>query len=183
MENLESKKAKKAIYDKAHYAKNRERLIAYCREYNKAHPEVQKKAMTKWRKRNPEKAKEATSKWREENPEKSKKSTLNWRERNPEKVKIHHKTKTLKLYGATIEDWENLKLKQNNSCAICGTHESNITLGLAIDHDHVTGKIRSLLCVKCNTGLGCFNDNVVLLNKAIMYIGEHTIIKRKRRGV
>ncbi len=41
---------------------------------------------------------------------------------------------------------------------------------LAVDHDHVTGKIRNLLCFDCNTGLGCFRENIAMMKSAIKYL-------------
>lgn len=67
---------------------------------------------------------------------------------------------------------------QNGCCAICGQHISalpnrgNLPL-LAIDHDHITGQIRGLLCHACNTGLGCFHDSAPTLHKAIRYLRQH----------
>jgi len=43
---------------------------------------------------------------------------------------------------------------------------------LAIDHNHLTNKVRGLLCNKCNQGIGFFNDNVHLLSEAIKYLNE-----------
>jgi hypothetical protein len=72
-------------------------------------------------------------------------------------------------YGITIDIINELLLKQNNKCAICnvefqGSYHRNI------DHDHNNGKIRQLLCRKCNRGLGCFLDNEILLQNATDYI-------------
>lgn len=58
-----------------------------------------------------------------------------------------------KLYGLTPEDVASMIAAQNNRCAICG----DIMRGPRnqhIDHDHRTGKIRGVLCCKCNTSLG-----------------------------
>lgn len=49
-------------------------------------------------------------------------------------------------------------------CPICGSPAT------AIDHNHQTNKIRGLLCMSCNTGLGCFADNIDNLRRAIVYI-------------
>jgi hypothetical protein len=57
---------------------------------------------------------------------------------------------------------------QDGRCAICGAERG--TRRLAIDHDHTTGFIRGLLCVRCNTGLGSFRDDPELLRKAIEYL-------------
>lgn len=76
-----------------------------------------------------------------------------------------------KNYGMSQEEY-NLKLKeQNNGCAICGRTQT--TKNLAVDHCHTSGKIRSLLCGPCNTGLGQFMDNPELLIKAADYLKGH----------
>lgn len=51
-------------------------------------------------------------------------------------------------------------------CVICGGHS-----GMAIDHSHVTGKVRGALCRGCNVGLGSFNDDKERLQNAIKYLG------------
>ncbi len=60
-------------------------------------------------------------------------------------------------------------LKSINKCAICGGKPLSKRL-LDIDHDHKTGKIRGLLCRKCNLGLGLFKDNETSLQTAISYL-------------
>ena len=66
-------------------------------------------------------------------------------------------------YGITPEEYQVMFDKQNGLCAICGkpettTWQSGVKSGkvklLAVDHDHVTGKVRGLLCQTCNIGLG-----------------------------
>ena len=77
-------------------------------------------------------------------------------------------------YGLTPEDYRKMAEKQQNRCAICGrweTHKKNRYL--AIDHNHVTGKIRGLLCSNCNAGLGFFEDNPQILANAIEYLKEN----------
>jgi hypothetical protein len=76
-------------------------------------------------------------------------------------------------YGITLEEYLSIKEKQDNACAICHTKESLLRKSLAVDHNHSTGKIRGLLCSRCNRGLGFFQDNSSLLNKARIYLDEH----------
>lgn len=79
-------------------------------------------------------------------------------------------------YGMSLQEYENLHLKQNGVCAICNKPESILSpdgstpRNLAVDHCHTTGKVRGLLCQSCNTALGKFNDSISLLNKAALYI-------------
>ncbi len=61
-------------------------------------------------------------------------------------------------------------LQQNGNCAICGTNQSQLKRELALDHDHATGKLRGLLCDRCNVGLGMFQDNKERLLQAIQYL-------------
>lgn len=64
-----------------------------------------------------------------------------------------------RTYGINLTEYDSMYTKQNGLCAICKNPES-IKTGrrsinrLAIDHCHTTGKIRGLLCQRCNTGLG-----------------------------
>ena len=76
-------------------------------------------------------------------------------------------------YGITIEEFERLYREQNGCCAICRTapngHDYR-TSGLHVDHDHRTGKVRALLCNRCNHGIGNFREDPALLMQAIGYI-------------
>jgi hypothetical protein len=81
-------------------------------------------------------------------------------------------------YGITFDDYCEIHRKQNGLCAICGQVEQHPNklhpVGqLNIDHDHNTGVVRGLLCGKCNKGIGLFDDNVELLDKAKEYIIKH----------
>lgn len=76
----------------------------------------------------------------------------------------------LERYGISIKEYDEILVKQNHCCAICNTHISNLSVNLAVDHCHTTGKIRGLLCFNCNSGLGRFKDNTAFLLKAISYL-------------
>lgn len=69
--------------------------------------------------------------------------------------------------------------RQDGCCAICGTSMNVDRRSLAIDHDHKNDRIRELLCLNCNAGLGMFRDSVELLRNAIKYVDEHST-KRPR---
>lgn len=73
-------------------------------------------------------------------------------------------------FNISIEIYNKLLNLQNNVCYICNNPESILNKSLAVDHCHTTGKIRGLLCSRCNKALGLFNDNIELLNKAIYYL-------------
>jgi hypothetical protein len=83
-------------------------------------------------------------------------------------------TKYKQNYGITIEDYNKMFDDQNGLCAICSNPESKgRSKHFHVDHDHLTGKIRGLLCSTCNTALGKFNDDINLINKAIKYLQKH----------
>lgn len=80
----------------------------------------------------------------------------------------------IRNYGLTREDYARLYVEQSCVCAICGQPETKPNkageLRLLVDHDHKTGVVRGLLCAKCNTALGLFNDDVALLEQALRYL-------------
>jgi len=74
-----------------------------------------------------------------------------------------------KTYGITQEQYNQMFVDQNGLCAICGGSQ-NKGKYLEVDHNHITGKNRGLLCHLCNVGLGSFKDNEDNLIKAIKYL-------------
>jgi Recombination endonuclease VII len=91
-----------------------------------------------------------------------------WNKDNPEKLKSSSIASSRKSrFGISREDYAQMLVDQNNSCAICATQ---IGWEAAVDHCHTTNKIRGLLCRKCNLGLGGFKDNIETIRKAIAYV-------------
>jgi hypothetical protein len=82
-------------------------------------------------------------------------------------------------YDIRIEDYNRMLAEQNGLCAICGKPPSgkrnSRTIHLAVDHDHISGHVRKLLCSHCNAGIGGFKDSVELLRAAIAYIESHCV--------
>ena len=76
-----------------------------------------------------------------------------------------------KNYGISLDDYNALLDLQKECCAICGIKQEDFGKNLFVDHDHSTGEVRGLLCHKCNSGLGMFNDDIKLLHAAIDYLG------------
>lgn len=93
-------------------------------------------------------------------------------------------------YGITLADYDVMVKAQDGLCAICGKPPT-ITLGresprregrrqgrprrpqLVVDHDHETGKIRGLLCVHCNRGIGFLGDDLTTVKAAASYLEAH----------
>lgn len=79
----------------------------------------------------------------------------------------------LKQYGLTLEDYLLLREQQNECCAICGTHETALSKALSVDHCHRSGKVRKLLCHKCNSALGFINDDPEIAKALYEYTMEY----------
>jgi hypothetical protein len=76
-------------------------------------------------------------------------------------------------YGISKQQYDILHMKQGGACAICratkgGQHKNHAQL--CVDHDHDTGVIRGLLCVRCNLLVGKASDNIALLRATIVYL-------------
>lgn len=75
-------------------------------------------------------------------------------------------------YGITLEEYEALLVQQGGCCAICRAVIDPRGTTMPVDHDHETGKVRGILCMNCNVGLGHFHDSVEMLKRAIAYLEE-----------
>jgi hypothetical protein len=81
-------------------------------------------------------------------------------------------------YGITIDQYTQLLSKQNYKCALCETsNPGGNTNVFVVDHNHITGKIRGLLCNHCNTGLGKLRDSSTLLLKAAQYVDSSVVLE------
>lgn len=74
----------------------------------------------------------------------------------------------LNTYGINEIQYSEMLTSQNNVCAICKKKETK--RDLHVDHDHVTGKVRGLLCGKCNAALGMVNDDKEILMRMYKYL-------------
>ena len=89
-------------------------------------------------------------------------------------AKTVRKYQLKRKYGITIGEFEKLLEEQSFRCAICRTDDWGRHNKPHIDHDHKTGRVRGLLCSRCNMGLGMFLDNPARLSSAIAYLSHHT---------
>lgn len=82
------------------------------------------------------------------------------------------------VYRITEDDYQRMFREQSGKCAICDTtnpgHPSRVKSDrMCVDHDHATGRVRALLCVPCNAGLGLFGDNTERMAAAVRYLLKH----------
>lgn len=82
-------------------------------------------------------------------------------------------------YRMTLNEFQQMLRTQRGLCAICKSLPAADGKGpmgrLHVDHDHVTGRVRALLCASCNNGLGRFKDDPQLLREAAAYIESHAV--------
>lgn len=88
-----------------------------------------------------------------------------WRRRNKDRVKAHELKKN---YGISLEQFNELLVKQDGRCAVCG----EIPERPNVDHDHKTKVVRGILCTNCNLMLGHAGDSVEILQKATQYLSR-----------
>lgn len=88
-----------------------------------------------------------------------------WNKANPDKRKAMQQRARLKQYGLTAEEYQALLEAQDHACAICREPDPP-----AIDHCHRTGRVRGLLCHKCNKGIGLLRDDPETLRIAASYL-------------
>lgn len=95
------------------------------------------------------------------------------------KEKIKNKQRDLRYkesYGISLEDYNAILRKQNNKCACCGTTEPSKSPGkwtnFCVDHCHLTGEVRGLLCNSCNIGIGKLGDDLSGVFNAVLYLSS-----------
>jgi hypothetical protein len=158
------------------------RLYQAKRRQDPVYAQKSRDGVRKWQEANREKARAATRAWREKNPEKVKELNKRWRAlRTPEalsaydresyrryKRALHLKNK----FAITEEQYDGMMAAQNHKCALCDRTDSP-TKRLAVDHNHTTGKVRALLCDRCNRGIGLLDEDTARLRAAADYIERH----------
>jgi hypothetical protein len=99
-----------------------------------------------------------------------------WAEENPDRIREYRDkdswtlSKRCARRGITPEQLIDTYDRQEECCAIC---KKEIQLSeSAIDHNHVTGEFRGVLCKQCNRALGMFRDSPTILRNAIDYLED-----------
>jgi len=95
---------------------------------------------------------------------------------NPARREVNLRS-AIRRYGITYDEYLAMLESQGDRCAICGCMPDpngiKAASRLHVDHDHLTGSVRQLLCGRCNQGVGCFVDDPTRLRLAAEYIERH----------
>jgi recombination endonuclease VII len=162
----------------------REYMRLYMAERRKDPNQTEKNraASRKWREANREKSRASSQAWRIANPERAKANNNAWRalhtpeelsERDKEAYRRYRRAHHInKKFGLSTEQYDAMLVAQEHHCALCPRPDLP-EKRLAVDHDHKTGKVRALLCDKCNRGIGYFDDDSQLLRTAADFIDKH----------
>jgi hypothetical protein len=155
---MDNKKSRKE-YNKKYYAENKEKILAHAVDYYESKKDERLKYQIEYDNAHKEERKEYKK---------------HYYKKNDELFKKKYKRNDLKRkFGITQEEYNIIYESQNGCCLICGSHSNTHNKALAVDHNHTTGKIRGLLCAKCNQGLGLFRDDINILTKAIDYLQKN----------
>jgi len=131
-----------------------------------------------WRENHKEQVRKYRKKWSDNNKAKIKE----WRQKNhvarteyertyAQKNKIRRRNMYVsRTYNISESEYNEIFVKQNGKCAICGKHQTELTSFLSVDHCHQTNFIRGLLCGKCNRAIGLLDDDIENLRCAIIYL-------------
>ena len=168
---------KSYIPSESSVTKTKARMKAYMKDYVKSAESKAKTADRQRVRRSTPEYKERSKQWSRQhyqrNIEKRRQKNLE-RMQDPNMKQWQREYMLRKRYGLDQKGFEVLSKSQSDRCALCkrefGLDKDNKP---HVDHDHKSGKVRSLLCHACNCGLGQFRDNSELLREAAEYIERH----------
>lgn len=163
----EHRRRKKAEYQRAYYARNREAEREKQRARKRANPEkyVAARKAEYWR--DPEGARADARAYYAANRDRAAALARSYRAKNKDR---HRANERRRNYGVTADQVEAMRAEQGGCCAICQRALTEANRETHVDHDHKTGRVRGLLCRRCNSGLGFFGDSVEALRAAILYL-------------
>lgn len=165
-------------WNRTYYTENKDAINKRRREHRKKHGEMIRKTQREYRRKNRERILRISQEWRYRNRVK----VLEYHRRYYEKNKIQRcaesreyqkRRRRFSKYGITVDTFVKLADSQNNCCAVCNTPVGDIFEDLCIDHNHSTGKVRGLLCLKCNSALGMLKDSAEYASSAAAYLESH----------
>lgn len=167
--NLDESREKSRLRALAEQAANPEARNEARARWRAVNPDADRASKRKWLEANRPQKRAATEAWRKANLGKFNAAGKAWKKSHPEAMRIYQ----LRQYGLTPDCYEKMLAIQGGCCAICREPPSGKRNRLCVDHHHDSGMVRSLLCVRCNAGIGSFRENTRHLLSAVDYLVEH----------
>jgi Recombination endonuclease VII len=185
LERLERRRASRRRYRETHKEQikaaarryretHKDEISEHARRYHESHKEEIRKARRRYRETHKEEIKAAQRRYRETHKEQiSERARHKW-QTDPDHREKHRVRNRLaqrrmvfrKVYGISWADYEAMFERQGGACAIC----KRTGLTLCVDHCHLTGEVRGLLCIRCNSAIGFCSDDPALLLAAAAYL-------------
>lgn len=179
----EKNKEKLKIKKKEYAEKNKNKIKEILRNYYLSNKERLKKLSKEYKEKNRKKINENTKRWRAKTKEirseynkklyyLHKEKHREYRMKNKQRSREYH---YFYKYKITMDQYNNILYHQNNKCGICLIDLTILPRKhVHLDHCHETGKIRGILCNKCNSILGLAYDNPFILINASIYLNEYS---------
>jgi hypothetical protein len=101
-----------------------------------------------------------------------------WKTKNADQLK---KYKWKFNFNLTPEDYNKMFEDQHGCCAVCKRHQCNFTRRLCVDHCHITGKVRGLLCGGCNTAQGLLKEDIDIIDSLKEYINKNKYDSKSKK--
>lgn len=138
---------------------------------NKTCVTCRRNAAKAWRTENRDRNLRRIREWRRANKERLNAVDRKWARANPEKVR----NRTLRHRYGVDHQWVLSQIEiQGGRCPICSRNfEQKQGLAPNVDHDHVTGKVRGVICGSCNTAAGLLRDDPLVAQSMARYLRKH----------
>lgn len=96
-----------------------------------------------------------------------------YRSTNPTRYVDYVIEQNLRRFNLSLEDYNKMLEAQDFKCAICRKDQGTFSKRFAVDHCHTSNKVRSLLCINCNTALGLLKEDAKTITSLLEYIHLH----------
>lgn len=154
--------------DKRYREKNKEKRNEYSRKYYQENLDKIKEYGQDYRASTKEEKREYDKSYRQENSDRIK--TLKKRQYDYSK---YRQNLLKRKYNITLDDYNKMLLEQDGKCWTCSIKaEEQKNKVLVVDHNHLTGEVRGLLCSNCNSAIGLLKESQEIIEKVSKYLHE-----------
>lgn len=156
--------------------KNKERAKKYAKKYRTENSYIISLKKKKYQEKNKNKISDYMKKYYLKNKESMLYIKREYYKRNSKKLRDK---RIINQYGISQNEYDEMFIKQGGVCEIClkveTSKQGEVLKSLSIDHDHESGKVRGLLCGRCNAAIGLLKEDIELFEKAKKYLLKYDI--------